>query len=92
MSMVEKFKNSKKTMMIKTEQAAKMANDAVDEFIDSVKSLAKDASEKDLEEILNTDDKMVEYDDKIAIVKAYVESRSETHKNLRGVVVISVDK
>lgn len=46
MKMVEAFKNSKKEMEIKMEQASKVADAAADEFIESIKSLAESASER----------------------------------------------
>lgn len=46
MKMVEAFKNSKKELEIKMEQASKVADAAADEFIESIKSLAESASER----------------------------------------------
>lgn len=88
MSMVEKFKENKKVMEIKMEQASKMADAAAEEFIDSLKSLVKDASEEDLKEILNTNDEMLEFEDKMAIIAAYAES----HEDVGGIAIIGIGK
>lgn len=88
MSMVEKFKENKKVMQIKMEQASKMADVAADEFIDSIKSLVKDASEEDLKVFLNTEDEMLEFEDKMAIVAAFAES----HENIGGIAIIGIGK
>lgn len=87
MSMVEKFKENKKVMMIKMEQASKMADAAAEEFIDSIKSLVKDASEEDLKTIMNIDDEMVEFEDKMAIIAAYAESH-----DVAGIAIIGMGK
>ncbi len=84
MSKLENLKENKKVMMIKMEQASKMFNDAVEEFVDFVESLVKDASEEDIKEILDTDDELIEIEDKVAIVAAY----SECHENFKGIMVI----
>lgn len=88
MKMVEQFKENKKVMMIKMEQASKMADTAADEFIDSIKSLVKDASEEDLKGFLNTNDEMLDVEDKLAIVAAYAES----HDNIGGITIIGIGK
>ena len=88
MSKVEQFKENKKVMMIKMDQANKMADAAAEEFIDSIKSLVKDASEEDLKEILNTKDEMLEFEDKMAIVAAYAES----HEDVGGIAIIGIGK
>lgn len=88
MSKIEQFKENKKVMMIKMEQANKMADAAAEEFIDSIKSLVKDASEEDLKEILNTNDEMLEFEDKMAIIAAYAES----HEDVGGIAIIGIGK
>lgn len=88
MSKIEQFKENKKVMMIKMEQANKMADAAAEEFIDSIKSIVKDASEEDLKEILNTNDEMLEFEDKMAIIAAYAES----HENVGGIAIIGIGK
>lgn len=88
MKMVEQFKENKKVMMIKMDQASKMADDAAEEFIDSIKSLVKDASEEDLKVFLNTNDEMLEVEDKLAVVAAFAES----HENVGGIAIIGIGK
>lgn len=46
--MLNKFKENKKIMEIKMDQASKMADEAAHEFIDSIHTLVKDASDEDL--------------------------------------------
>lgn len=52
MKMVEAFKNSKKEMEIKFDQANKIIDSASDEFIESIKSLAESASERNSKNFL----------------------------------------
>ena len=56
MSMIEKFKESRKALEIKMEQANKLADDAENEFLESIKSLVKDASDEDVQAFLDADD------------------------------------
>lgn len=86
--MVEKFKENKKVMEIKMEQASKMADAATDEFVDFIKSLVKDASEEDLKEFLNADDEMLEFEDKLAVIAAFAES----HEDIGGIAIIGFEK
>ncbi|MEE1303063.1 MAG: hypothetical protein UHD64_09810 [Bacteroidales bacterium] len=88
MKMVEQFKENKKVMTIKMEQAYKMADAAADEFIDFIKSLVKDASEEDLKEFLNANDDMLEFEDKLAVVAAW----TEAHENVGGIAIIGIGK
>lgn len=87
MSMVEKFKENKKVMLIKMDQANKMADDAANEFIDSIKSLVKDASEEDVKAILNADDEMLDEVDKMAFITAFAESH-----DVGGIAIIGFKK
>ena len=84
MKMVEQFKENKKVMMIKMEQASKMADAAADEFIDSIKSLVKDTSEEDIKKFLQADDDMIEPEDKLAVITAF----ADTHDDIGGVAII----
>ena len=52
MKRVEAFKNSKKEMEIKFDQANKIIDSASDEFIESIKSLAESASERNSKNFL----------------------------------------
>ena len=88
MKMFEQFKENKKVMTIKMEQASKMADAAAEEFIDSIKSLVKDASEEDLKEFMNTNDEMVEFEDKMAVIAAY----AETHEDIGGIAIIGIGR
>lgn len=47
-NMIEKFKENKKVMEIKMEQASKMADAAADEFVKTLEPLVKDASRRTL--------------------------------------------
>ena len=86
MKMVEAFKNSKKEMEIKFDQAKKIVDSASDEFIESIKSLAKSASEKELEEFLNCNDEAIDFEDKLAIIAAF----AEHHDDIDGMAIIGI--
>lgn len=88
MSMINKFKENKKVMEIKMEQASKMADAAADEFIDSIKSLVKGASEEEFKEFIQADDDAIEPEDKLAIIAAY----AEHHDDIGGIAIISIRK
>lgn len=87
MKMLETFKENKKVMQIKMEQASKMADAAANEFIDSIKSLVKDASEEDVREFLNANDDMLEFEDKLAVVAAWAEAHDAS-----GITIIGIGK
>lgn len=70
-SMIEKFKENKKVMEIKMDQASKMADEAIEEFVNTLAPLVKDASEKDLREFLESEDETIEDEDKLAIICEY---------------------
>ena len=86
--MLNKFKENKKVMMIKMEQASKMADAAADEFIDSIKSLVKDTSEEDIKKFLQAEDDMIEPEDKLAVIAAF----ADTHDDISGVAIIGFGK
>ena len=84
MNMVEKFKANKKIMQIKMDQAAKLANDAAEEFIDVIESLVKDASEEDVKAFMNVKDEMIDLEDKMAVIAAF----AENHDGIAGIAII----
>ena len=84
MRMIERFKENKKVMEIKMDQASKMADEAADEFIDSIHALVKDASEEDLKKFLQAEDDMIEPEDKLAVIAAF----SGAHDDIRGIAMI----
>lgn len=86
--MLNKFKENKKIMKIKMDQAAKMADEAVNEFVDSIHTLAKDASEEELKNFLQAEDDMIKLEDKLAAVAAF----ADTHDDISGVKNIELDK
>lgn len=86
--MLDKFKESKKVMMIKMDQANKMADEAALEFIDSIHTLAKDASEEDLKKFLQVEDDMIEPEDKLAVIAAF----ANTHDDIGGVAIVGFDR
>ena len=67
--MLKTFKENKKAMEIKVEQANKLADDAANEFLESIKSLVKDASVEDVQAFLNAND--IEELDKLAIATMF---------------------
>ncbi len=87
-NMIEKFKESKKVMMIKMDQASKMADEAAEEFISTLKPLVESASEEDLKTFLQADDELIENEDKLAIIAAY----AETHDDVGGIAIIGIRK
>ena len=87
-NMIEKFKENKKVMMIKMDQASKMADEAAEEFISTLKPLVESASEEDLKTFLQTDDELIENEDKLAIIAAY----AETHDDVGGIAIIGIRK
>lgn len=88
MKLVEAFKNSKKEMEIKFDQANKIIDSASDEFIESIKSLAESASEKELEELLNCNDEAIDFEDKLAMIAAF----AEHHDNIDGMAIIGIHR
>lgn len=82
--MLNKFKENKKIMEIKMDQASKMADEAANEFIDSIHTLVKDASEEDLKKFIQTDDDMIELEDKLAVIAAF----ADTHDDIGDVTII----
>ncbi len=87
-NMIEKFKENKKVMMIKMDQASKMADEAAEEFISTLKPLVESASEEDLKTFLQADDELIESEDKLAIIAAY----AETHDDVGGIAIIGICK
>lgn len=87
-NMIEKFKENKKVMMIKMDQASKMADEAAEEFISTLKPLVESASEEDLKAFLQADDELIESEDKLAIIAAY----AETHDDVGGIAIIGIRK
>lgn len=84
--MLKTFKESKKVMEIKMEQANKLANAAENEFLESIKSLVKNASVEDVQAFLNTNDDDIEEIDKMAIVTMFAE------ENDTSIVAIGIRK
>jgi hypothetical protein len=87
-NMIEKFKENKKVMMIKMDQASKMADEAAEEFISTLKPLVESASEEDLKTFLQADDELIENEDKLAVIAAY----AETHDDVGGIAIIGIRK
>lgn len=87
-NMIEKFKENKKVMMIKMDQASKMVDEAAEEFISTLKSLVESASEEDLKMFLQADDELIDSEDKLAIIAAY----AETHDDVGGIAIIGIRK
>lgn len=86
MNMLNKFKENKKVMEIKMDQASKMADEAVKEFIDSIHTLVKDASEEDIKKFLQAEDDMIELGDKLAVIAVF----ADTHDNVGGIAIIGI--
>lgn len=73
MSIVEKFKENKKVMEIKMEQASKMADAAANEFVKSIMTLVKDASVEEIKEFIESNDKTIDEEDKLFIIATYAD-------------------
>lgn len=73
MSIVEKFKENKKVMEIKMEQASKMADTAANEFVKSIMTLVKDASVEEIKEFIESNDKTIGEEDKLFIIATYAD-------------------
>lgn len=86
--MLEKIKESKKAMMIKMEQANKIAESAAEEFICDIESLAKEASEEDLKNVINSKDEFLEPEDRLAFLAAF----AENHKDMGGIILVGIEK
>lgn len=86
-SMIEKFKENKKVMEIKMDQASKMADEAVEEFVNTLAPLVEDASEKDLREFLESEDEMIDHEDKLAIICEYAKAQ-----DAGGIAIIGIHK
>ena len=82
--MLNKFKENKKIMEIKMDQASKMADEAAHEFINSIHTLVKDASEEDIKKFLQAEDDMIELEDKLAVIAAFADTRD----NISGIAII----
>ena len=88
MRMIERFKENKKVMEIKMDQASKMADEAADEFIDSIHALVKDASEEDIKKFIQAEDDMIEPEDKLAVIATF----ADAHDYIRGIAIIGFGK
>lgn len=88
MSMVEKFKENKKIMDIKMEQVHKLADEASNEFIESIKSLVKDASVEDVQTFLNSEDDDIDEMDKLAVIAAW----AEENENVGGIAIVGIKR
>lgn len=86
--MLNKFKENKKIMEIKMDQAGKMADEAAHEFINSIHTLVKDASEEDLKKFLQAEDDMIELEDKLAAIAAF----ADIYGDIGGVAIIGSGK
>ena len=84
MRMIERFKENKKVMEIKMDQASKMADEAADEFIDSIHALVKEASEEDIKKFLQAEDDIIEPEDKLKVIAAF----ADNHDDIVGIAII----
>ena len=88
--MLEKFKESKKVLDVKMEQAEKMATDALEQFVNEVQKMASESSEEELKAFLETDDEAVEFPDKLAAINGFMQSHEPT-KDI-AVVILGMRK
>ena len=85
--MLEKFKENKKIMEVKMEQAVKLRDDAAEEFTDSILSLVRECTEDELKVFVTTSDDYIDGMDKMAVISAY----AEVHQDV-DVIVVGVAK
>lgn len=88
--MLEKFKESKKVLDVKMEQAEKMATDAVEQFANEVQNLARESSEEELKAFLESDDEAIDFPDKLAAIHGFMQSHEPT-KDI-AVVILGMRK
>ena len=81
--MMEKFKENKKIMEVKMEQAVRLRDDAIEEFTGSIMSLVRECTEDELKTFMTTSDDYVDGMDKMAVVSAY----AEVHQDVEVMVV-----
>lgn len=86
-NMIEKFKENKKVMEIKMEQASKMADAAADEFVKTLEPLVKDASREDIEKFLECEDEMIPNMYKMAVLAKFAEVN-----DAGGIMILGVRK
>ena len=90
-SMIVKFKVNKQLMEIKMHQARKLADEAAYEFIDSIHTLVKDASEEDVKRFLKVEDDMIEPEDKLAVIAAFADTHDDIG-DIGDIVIIGFDR
>ena len=73
---IEKFKEKKNELLIKIEKLNDMADAVSKEFADSLRDIAKDASDDDLVEFLLSDDEAIESRDRVAMILAFTEAHN----------------
>lgn len=86
--MIEKFRENKKVMVIKMEQANKIADEAANEFVDSLRPLVENSSDEDIEMFLRSDDDMINPEDKLAVIAIL----SSIRKSISGSIIIDIIK
>lgn len=87
-NMIEKFRENKKVMVIKMEQANKIADEAANEFVDSLRPLVENSSDEDIEMFLRSDDDMINPEDKLAVIAIL----SSIRKSISGSIIIDIIK
>lgn len=87
-NMIEKFKENKKVMVTKMEMANKMADEAANEFVDSLRPLVENSSDEDIEMFLKSDDDMINPEDKMAVIAILASIR----KSISGAIIIDIIK
>lgn len=86
-TLMEKFKENKKIMEVKMEQAVKLRDDAVEEFTDSIMSLVEECTEDELKVFATTSDDYIDGMDKMAVIAAYAEVHQDIDVVVMGVTM-----
>ena len=88
MAMLEKFKEHKKEMEIKMEQAEKIADAAAEKFTSDLKVLVASATEEELKEFIESESDVISNTDRMVVIMMFM----ETHEKTAGIIAMIVRK
>lgn len=88
MAMLEKFKEHKKEMEIKMEQAEKIADAAAEKFTGDLKTLVASATEEEFKEFIESESDAISDTDRMVAIMMFM----ETHEKNAGIIAMMVRK
>lgn len=88
MAMLEKFKEHKKEMEIKMEQAEKIADAAAEKFTGDLKALVASATEEEFKEFIESESDAISDTDRMVAIMTFM----ETHEKNAGIIAMMVCK